>query len=152
MRTSCNYIGLILSRYAADFDVYIRPTHGRRFIGNKCADIIKICTCRSFQYCWCCRSTKLPQALKVRYAVQSSVLIDELMELHMGSIRTVASHVAIGFTGQFHRQSSVVGEQPPQARYRASCSPGLYHSCAACANLLNAAPCRYRQQVRGLYS
>lgn len=68
--------------------------------------------------------------------MQSSVLIDGMFVVPVGIARTVSAHVAIGFTGHRHRQSRSVGSVPPQTRYRASRLPGLYHSFAAFADLL----------------
>jgi len=69
--------------------------------------------------------------------VHSSGLIDGMLEPHVRGVGAVAAHVAIGFTGQHHRHSGVVRAWRPQARYRASRFPGLYHSSAACADLLS---------------
>jgi len=69
--------------------------------------------------------------------VHSSVLIDGLVGLPTGSVGAVAAHVAIGFTGQHHRHYGVVQPGWPQARYRASRLPRLYHSSSADADLLS---------------
>jgi len=83
-------------------------------------------------------AARFRQVVEIRYAVHSSALIDGVVGLHVGSIRTVAAHVAIGVTGQYHRHSSVVRRCRPQARYRASRLPGLYHLSSAWADLLSA--------------
>src|SRR5262249_27191642 len=53
-------------------------------------------------------NTLLCLRIEFRCAVQSSALIDGVLQLHSCSFRTAAAQLSIGFTGHHHRQSGAV--------------------------------------------